>query len=735
MGTLPGAADFGTGGGAGNTFPGATAPFGMVAFSPDTFPGAGTLSTYAHDAGRLRGFSLTHFSGAGCLLYGDLPLLPITDSLSASPVSGDGVRTELLPKLNHRTERASPGSYAVTAGGIRSELTATTRTGVARFTYPRGARRTLLVNAGGSINRNTAIRIAVNRKRREVSGMIESGRFCASPTHYRLYFSARFDRPLKAHGTWSGEELRKGSRSVSAPARAGAYVGFGGRGRSVGARVGISFVSVAGARRNLAEVRGRGFAAVRAGARRTWARTLGRVSVRGGRASDRTVFATSLYHALLEPSVFSDRDGRYVGMDGRVHRARGFTKYADISGWDVYRSQTQLMAMLFPKRAADLAASMLADARESGCLPRWPYANQHTNVMVGDPTAPMIASTYALGARGFDSRGALRALVRGADAPCHTENGDYTQREALAEYLSLGYVPHELSVDSVTHTLVDRTQPWGSTSTTLEYAIADFAIGRLALARGDRATAARLTKRAGTWRTLVNPASRTIQPRLASGAFKPAFDPASDDSYAEGSGSQYSWLVPHDPAGLFASMGGADAARARLDRFFEELNAGPESEHAFMSNEPNLGVPWLYDWLGRPDRAQSVVRRTLLELYGPGPAGMPGNDDGGTMGAWWVFGALGFYPAVPGTDVLALGSPLFPRVTVRLPRGTLRIVAAGASPGRPYVRSLRVGGKAWKRPWLRYSQLSRGGTLRFALGGRATSWGSGAGLAPPSYGP
>ena len=434
--------------------------------------------------------------------------------------------------------------------------------------------------------------------------------------------------------------------------------------------------------------------------------------------------------------MFSDRDGRYRGMDGRVHRARGFTKYADISGWDVYRSQTQLMAMLFPRRAADVASSLLADARESGCLPRWPYANQQTNVMVGDPAAPILASTFALGARRFDTREALRALLRGADRPCHTENGDYTQREALEDYLRLGYVPHELTVDVIEHTFSARDKPWGSTSTSLEYAIADFAISRLALARGERSVASAPDRAApAPGGTLVNPASRSIQPRLAGGAFMPGFSPASDDSFVEGSGAQYAWLVPHDPAGLFASMGGAAAARTRLDGFFEELNAGPESEHAFMSNEPNLGTPWLYDWLGRPDRAQSVVRRALLELYGPGPAGMPGNDDGGTMGAWWVFGALGMYPAVPGTDVLALGSPLFPRVTVRLPRGTLRIEAPRAAPGRPYVRSLALDGRTWKQPWLRYRRLSGGAKLRFALGGKPTAWGSAARLAPPSYGP
>ena len=741
VGTLPGAADFGTGGGAGNTFPGATTPFGMVAFSPDTSPGASTLSSYSYADTRLRGFSLTHFSGAGCLLYGDVPLLPTTVPVTRSPIdNGFRLVPAFSPAIDHRREQAAPGRYRLTLDpatprAIESELTATTRTGLARFTFRRGARRSVLLNAGGSTNRNTALRLAIDPRRREVSGMVGSGAFCGQPSGYRIYFSARFSQRFAAHGTWSGQDLRAGSRSVSARAGAGAYVTLGGRGRTVEARVGISFVSVGGARAALAENRGRSFAAVRSGARRTWERALGRVRVSGGRKGDRRVFATSLYHALLEPSVFSDRDGRYRGMDGRVHRARGFVKYADISGWDVYRSQTQLMAMLFPRRAADVATSMLADARQTGCLPRWPYANQQTNVMVGDPAAPMLASTFALGARGFDARQALRAMVRGADRPCHTANGDYTEREALAEYLRLGYIPHELDVDVIAHTFTDRARPWGATATTLEYALADFAISRLALARGDRSLAARFTRRAGTWRTLVNPSSRTIQPRLAGGAFKPGFSPADEVSYVEGSGSQYSWLVPHDPAGLFASMGGREAALARLDRFFTQLNAGPRSEYAFLSNEPNLGAPWLYDWLGRPDRTQAVVRRALLELYGPGPAGLEGNDDGGTMGAWWVFGALGLYPAMPGTDVLALGSPLFPHVAIRLPRGTLRIDGAGAAPGRPYVRGLTLDGKAWRAPWVRYARLAGGARLRFQLGANATGWGAAPSQAPPSYGP
>jgi predicted alpha-1,2-mannosidase len=239
---------------------------------------------------------------------------------------------------------------------------------------------------------------------------------------------------------------------------------------------------------------------------------------------------------------------------------------------------------------------------------------------------------------------------------------------------------------------------------------------------------------AGSWRALVNPASRTIEPRLAGGGFLPGFDPASGAGYVEGSAAQYAWLVPHDPAGLFASMGGERAARARLDRHLLRLNAGPRSTYAFLGNEPGLGTPWLYDWLGRPDRTQGVVRRALLRLYAPTPGGLPGNDDGGTMSAWWALAALGMYPAVPGTDLLALGSPLFPRVSLRLPGGTLRLYAPRAAPRRPYVRRLRLNGRSWPRPWLRFGRLARGAVLRWDLAARPTGWGRGPRMVPPSSG-
>jgi predicted alpha-1,2-mannosidase len=327
-------------------------------------------------------------------------------------------------------------------------------------------------------------------------------------------------------------------------------------------------------------------------------------------------------------------------------------------------------------------------------------------------------------------------LVRGATRPCRTPEGDYVQREALTEYLRLGYVPHDLNVGAVAHAISDRDRPWGTAATTLEYAVADAAIAALAARLGQDRTAAVFRRRAGTWRRLVHPEQRAVQPRFADGRFLPGAGPATEDGFVEGNAAQYAWMVPHDPAGLAASMGGRRAAARRLDDFFERLNAGPHEPFAFLGNEPGLGTPWLYDWLGAPWKAQRVVRRALLELYRPTPGGMPGNDDGGTMSAWWVLGALGLYPAVPGSDVLALGSPLFERATLRLGGDRVTISAPAAAPARPYVRGLALGGRPWGRPWLRMAELRRAGRLAFALGARPDRrWGAASGSAPPSLSP
>jgi predicted alpha-1,2-mannosidase len=391
--------------------------------------------------------------------------------------------------------------------------------------------------------------------------------------------------------------------------------------------------------------------------------------------------------------------------------------------------------MLFPRRASDMAQSLVAAARESGCLPRWSVVNGQTSEMVGDPSDALLASTYAFGARAFDARAALAAMVRGATSVCHTSNGDYTEREGLADYLRQGFVGYEHNVGSAAHT-VAHDRPWGAAATTLEYATADFAISRLAAGLGDRPTADAFLARSGNWRTVLNPSTRTVEPRYSGGRWVPGYDPRRGAGFVEGNAAQYTWAVPHDPSGLFGALGGPGAASRRLDRFFGRLNSGPRAPFAFLGNEPSLGAPWLYDWLGTPYKTQAVVRRALTSLYRLAPGGMPGNDDGGTLSAWWVLGAIGLYPAVPGEDVLALGSPLFRRATLVTGRGAVTIDAPAARSDRPYVHSVRIGDRTWTRPWLRFGEIAGGASIAFDLAARPeVTWGADPRDAPPSFGP
>jgi predicted alpha-1,2-mannosidase len=769
VGTASGVPDFGTGGGIGATFPGAVVPFGMVQFSPDTAPSRGNFAGgYSYDDERLRGFGLTHFSGAGCAVMQDLPILPTTARVDRSPAlrGSSDVDPHYTPDFDHATERAVPGSYRVvldpgTRNAIGTDLTATARAGVARFRFPRTRRATVLFNSGGSARPNGDARTWIDPRRRTVEGMAESGRFCGQTNSYRVYFAARFDRPFRSYGTWQDQDLRRRSTRAadhsakpanvsrvlgglraaragdpSTTAQAGGYATFGTRRRrNVVVRVGVSFTSRDEARRNLrAEADRDNYYAIRDRARAAWSDALGRLTVSGGSREQLGLFSTALYHALLHPNLVSDADGAYLGMDGHRHRSRR-PVYGNFSGWDVYRGQQQLVAMLFPRTAADMAQSLLAAAKQSGCLPRWSLLSGQTSVMVGDPSDNVIASAYAFGARSFDVRGALAAMVRGASRRCHTRNGDYTERERLGDYLRQGYVGYEHNATAPQHT-ARHDAAWGSAATTLEYAVADFAVSRFAAALGHRRVASDFLARSANWRKLLNPGTLSIEPLNSRGAWIPGYSATSGKGFVEGDGAQYTWFVPHDPRGLFEALGGPDAAATRLDRFFRRLNAGPRSRYANLGNEPSFGIPWLYDWMGRPYRTQAVVRRAITSLYQLTPKGMPGNDDAGAMSAWWVLSAIGLYPAVPGEDLLALGSPLFRHTTWNTGGGTVTIDAPGARADRPYVRSMSIDGRAWNRPWLRWSQIRRGAAIRFDLSGQPDmSWGAAPADAPPSFAP
>jgi predicted alpha-1,2-mannosidase len=642
---------------------------------------------------------------------------------------------------------------------------------MARFTYPASKAASVILNAGGSADGNREAVVHIDPVRHEVSGSTSSGSFCSEPDHYKVYFVAQFNRRFEAYGTWHKQQLASGStanedRDLGDPfttvtqsgptAQSGAYATFDTTSaRTVEVRLAISYVSVANARRNLrTESAKESFDAIRARARRVWNNALNTVQVRAGSLPQLGRFYTALYQTLIEPSIFSDTDGSYMGMDGKVHIARGYTQYADFSGWDVYRSQMPLLAILQPKEASDIAQSFIADSQQSGWLPKWSVANGQTGVMTGDPADPIIASIYAFGARGFDSGAALLAMVKGGTQLGRSPNDGYVERQALPEYLRFGYIPYEFDGNNLTTAFLDNiggvaprsataqlAQPWGSAGTTLEYAVDDFAVSQLAGALGETALCRAFLSRSGNWRNLFNHATGYIEPRSASGMFLPGYDPNYNDSlssrgFPEGDAAQYTWMIPHDPAGLISALGGRVAATKRLDFFFTKLNTGVSSPYAFLGNEPSLNSPWLYDWLGEPFKTQQVLRRALLELYPGGPGGFPGNDDLGQMSSWYVLAALGLYPESPGTDLLALSSPLFPDITLHIGKGDIRLRAPQAAPDVPYVKSLTIDGHLHHQPWIHFAAMHPGSTLDFTLSAKPEpSWGARPEDAPPSFGP
>jgi predicted alpha-1,2-mannosidase len=711
----------GTGGG-GNTYPGAVTPFGMVQFSPDTgSPGVG----YTHGDRRIAGFSLTHMSGVGCDDYGDVFLTATTGPVKTA--AADTAST-----FSHRREAAEPGYYRVTLlrPGVDVELTATDHAGLARFTFPEGQSANILVPISHSLTYTRSARVEIVGDH-EIVGQVSSQSFCGAQQFITIYFVMDLDHPFHEFGTFQGDVRTDGSRSaeqIEKQPGVGAYVSYPASApRVVTARIGISFVDNAGARRNLAsEVGASGFDAVRTHARAAWEKALRTVDVTGGTDDQRTVFYTSLYHSLLMPNVFSDVDGRYIGFDGQVHQAAtGHAVYANYSGWDIYRTEAPLLALIAPKRMADMCESIALMYQQGGWIDRWPQANTYTNVMCGSPLTSVAATAWNYGLHGFDMQSLYPGMLKDATLPAPP--GKPYQGESNVAWMDrVGYIP-------------DDKETYGSVSQTEEDCLAYAALASVAEALGKTDDAASLRKRALGYRNLFDPATRFLRPRTTDGTWVAPFDPAQDHGYVEGSALHYRWLVPQDVAGLIRLFGGDDAFNTQLDAFFAYPHPEWDSHYYNPYNEPDLQAPFLYDYSGEPWKTQAVVRSLLAQAYLTTPEGIPGNDDCGTMSAWCVLGMLGLYPTDPGHPAFELCSPVFPRATITLDTpytgGRFTILAPEASDANPYVQSARVDGAPTKQDWIPQSVIAHGGTLSFTLGAAPNrDWGTAAADRPPSFG-
>ena len=702
-----------------NNFPGASVPFGMVQYSPDTF---GNYAGYNYDNPRSTGFSMTHAS-VGCAAFGDISMLPTTTPIGSQP-------WKAWERIAHDdTERGVPGYYTVRfpGTGVTAELTATTRTGVGRFRYPRNGRAAVFhVRSGASLAGNSRATIQIGADNTTITGWATSGGFCSKTNTYTVYFAMKFSQPFTSYGSWDGYSVYPGARSAASP-YSGGYVAFP-AGSVLEVRTAISYVGVDGALANLAAEGGKGFDDVRAAAVSEWNATLSCIAVAGRNVGHLDTFYTSLYRTLLNPNTFNDADGRYIGFDGFIHTVpRGRTQYTNFSDWDTYRGLAALQGLLFPARASDMAQSLVNDAEQSGSFPRWALANSATGEMTGDSVVPLIADLYAFGGKDFDVKTALRYMVNAATTGGVGLNG-YMERPGIAAYLELGYAPETFGA---------------SASITLEWSVDDFAIARFAESLGDAATAAEFQNRAQYWQNLFNPTTRYISPRDAMGFFQPG--PGFVDSplgfgqegFDEGNAEQYVWWVPHNVAGLVTALGGRTAVGDRLDRFTKELNAGPKEPYLWAGNEPGFGVPWLYNYIGQPWKTEHTVDR-VRGLFGPTPDGEPGNDDLGALSSWYVWAALGLYPSTPATPILTVAAPLFDRVVIALPGGRfIRMSAPGASgPHHPrYISGLSIDDQATDHTWIPESIIRSGGELKFSLAAYPNKvWGTAESSAPPSFG-
>jgi predicted alpha-1,2-mannosidase len=699
----------GTGGdgfGTGSAFPGPQRPFGLARPGPDTTNAMGDAIGYAHCAGyahfdtHVSGFSQLHMHGTGIVDYGALGFMPVVGMTAAKTRQ----RGRLQP-FRHARETAQPSYYRVAFDGseVVTEVTATDHVALYRVTFPRGADGNLVFDVGHVLPdvRITDGSVEVDAATGELRGrVLLEGAYSDRVGGVEAFWVARASRPLTAAGTWSDGVIDASARARTG-ANVGAFVPVDTRESGVvTVAIGLSLTDVAHARANLAaEAADLDFDRVRAEGTAQWESLLGRVQATArGEPALRTLYS-AVYHTLLMPTLVSDVDGAYRGIDRMPHRAEGFRYYSDLSLWDTFRTEHPWLTAVYPEYQRDFVRSLLAMSEVAGYFPRWPLGTGETGGMLGDCGALMVADTYIRGLRDFDVARAWEVARRSAfSAP--------TRRSALGDYASLRYVPVEAGGSSA--------------SLTMEYAYADGALAAMARDLGHTEDAAALARRSESYKNLWDPAQNFLVGRRRDGAFVPLTGTTIwQPVYAEGAAWQYLWYAPHDLAGLAATMGGRDAMLARLDEMFELSIATPRTplpdRYYWHGNEPDIHAPWIPSFFDDAARSSRYVDWVRTTRYGDGPDGIPGNDDAGTMSAWYIFAALGAFP-IAGTDTWLLAAPAVTSADVTLAGGAvLRVRAPEAGTGALRPTALRWNGEALARPTLTHAMVARGGELAFEL--------------------
>ncbi len=715
----------------GSAFTGATAPAGLVKVGPDTKGPWGTLnflhySGYWYGDDIIQGFSHMHLHGTGATDYGVLAFMP-SDGFDPSRTTPEGYESP----FQKPSESAVPGRYDVTLdrGNIKVQIAATPHAAHHRYTFPAAAATGHVIVdldhhlSGGTIE---SAEVTLSPAEQTFSGQLHSiGGMSNGFGGYVVYFAARSKLPWKQSQIW-----HDGAPPAPGVAAAGKAVGFDldfdleGNPGPVELTIALSLVSLEGARQNLdAELPTFDLEKTSEATAAEWQSLTGRVRFEGGHEDDQIKMAAALYHLFLMPSVTSDADGSFTAMDGSVQKADGYRYLSDMSLWDTYRTLHPMYDLMATEYARDSVRSLHEMAKYGGFFPKWPIATGEAGTMLGSSAEVVLADAYVKGVTDFDADGAysiLRAAAMDSVAPPGGRGG----RSDVEPYMAFGYVPSTRG---------------RSVSMTTEYANNDFALATLAEALGHTEDAATLRERAVGYRELYDPETGFLWAKDEAGEWAtPHTSPTTfSEEYAEANAWQSLWMVAEDVDGLAELAGGREELVAKLTELFEQgraeyesvdyespLTSGGARLYYWGANEPDINAPYIFAQLGRPDLTQRWVAWCRAFLYTPGADGLPGNDDGGTMSAWFVFSALGFYP-IPATDRYIVGAPLFPHMEIDVPGGTFTIDAPGVSDENVFVQSVTLNGAPLEKAEILHGDLTPGGALVFEMGPAPSDWGRG----------
>lgn len=722
----------GTKGEEGNTYPGPSAPFGMVQISPDTdTTNWATDSGYAYEDPTIMGFSLTHLTGTGCPDLGDFLFMPQIGMPAFIAGPKDHPEEGYQSAYSHDDESASAGYYRVKLqkSGVLAEMTASERVGILRFTFPASDEASIMLDLSHVIN-GGRWRIAESRVRIEDQSTITGFHLVNGWAKERyLYFAARFSRPFDDTEIISAGKpvIYNTYRFRSHKEAAGTNLQFFAKYKTqaneiIQVKVAVSAVSAADALQNLdTEIPDWSFEKLLAATREKWDRELSKIEIEGSPEQKET-FYTSLYHAFLAPNCYEDVNGAYRGFDQNIHQAKGFTEYSVFSLWDTFRAEHPLFTLIQSHRDADMINSLLVhfDQSVDHLLPMWELQGNETWCMIGYHAVPVIVDGYFKGVKGFDAQHAYDAIKTTAMNP------DY---DSVAAYAKLGWVPCDKEDESL--------------SKTLEYAYDDWCIAQMAKALGKTDDYNEFMKRAASYKNIYDPSMGWMRPKDSQGNWRTPFDPhefgggTNLDDVTEATSSQYSWFVPQDVPGLIALMGGNEKFVAKLDSLFDakwsklfvdEMSTndlrGCIGEY-WHGNEPSHHVIYLYSYAGQPWKAAQRLHQVVTTQYGNQPDSLCGNDDCGQMSSWYLFTCLGFYPVCPASDYYVIGAPQIPKAVMHLSNGKkFTMTAENLSDRNIYVQSVQLNGKSWNSPFLPYKELKDGGKIEFTMGPQPSQWGT-----------